>query len=275
MFAPLIDGRANALVSAIKPLERKRTRHQSLNMNLINVPKGRRWNCISPVSSPACLGVMRHTNTRIHMLSANTACLSASCCVSRAHYTSNTEPAVSSKHTQAIRTSLSCTACFHMLSGNLMLLSVQSMLLSVTCRHCGRAEMTVAASQLPKLAKLLRLNTKEQLPLSLNTGALEGHDKWWCHWCYTHIQFSDAKRQWRDNHRQKIREKKIWRQWRSRVKCGAVGRRRERQSVWRTSETLKGCCKHSNSLTAGRQPKRSRHSSTLNSISFPLSALIC
>lgn len=41
MFPSLIDGRANALVSAIKPVERKRTRHQSLNMNLINVPKGR------------------------------------------------------------------------------------------------------------------------------------------------------------------------------------------------------------------------------------------
>lgn len=40
MFPSLIDGGANSLVGAIKPLEKKRTRHQSINMNLINVPKG-------------------------------------------------------------------------------------------------------------------------------------------------------------------------------------------------------------------------------------------
>lgn len=52
-----------------------------------------------------------------------------------------------------------------------MNLSVQSMLVSVRHRQCDGAEMTAPASPATKLAKLLRLNTKEQLPLCLNTAA--------------------------------------------------------------------------------------------------------
>lgn len=156
-------------------------------------------------SVSTCLNVMRHAHTHTHMLSTNTACIPTPCCDSRAHCTSNSKPAVISKHTQPIRASLYVSPHVSARYRRICL-----------CSQCLWASDTGSVTEpkwrrlRPNLPKLLRLNSREQLPLGLNTAAQEGHDGWcWRCSCSKHTQLSDAKHQQRDNLSQETQEKKI------------------------------------------------------------------
>lgn len=120
--------------------------------------------------------------------------------------------------------------------------------------------MTAAASPPTELLKLPRLNTKEQLPLCLNTGTQEG--PWQMMAALplkTHLapQMLNVSREEIIIGRRQKRRKCGDRRGHGEVQgSGARGRKADRVNIVR----LKGSSKHSNSLAAGRQPERGHHS---------------